>query len=180
MDPFDDLGLTLRHPTLDDVAAVVDLYVASDLVEFGEPDTDLDETRDFWRLQDLPADHWMLTDAGDRVVAAAEVSRERGVHLEAWVTVHPEWRRRGIGSRLADLAEARAVELVERAPPGTRVTLRAWVNAREDGVRAFVQRRGHEAARRFWRMQIEMGFSRRLRAALCFSTRSPSYRSRCR
>ncbi|MGH2446831.1 MAG: GNAT family N-acetyltransferase [Candidatus Limnocylindria bacterium] len=157
MDPLAGLGLALRAPTLDDLEAVVELYVASDLVEFGEPDTDLDETRDFWRQQDLANDHWILTDGGGSVVAAAEVSRDRGVHLEVWVTVHPDWRRRGIGSRLADLGEARAAELVERAPEGTRVTARAWVNAREEGVRAFVAARGYGAARRFWRMKIEMG-----------------------
>ena len=157
MDALADLGLTVRRPTMDDLPAVVDLLVTSDIAEFGEPDTDLDETRDFWRRQDLANDHWLATDDGGAPVAYVEVSRDRGVHIEVWVTVHPDHRRRGIGSRLADLAEARAVELVERAPPGTRVTGQAWVNAREDGVREFVRRRGYEPVRRFWRMKIDMG-----------------------
>lgn len=157
MDSFADLGLTLRRPTLDDLPATVDLLVASDIAEFGEPDTDLDETRDFWRRQDLANDHWLLTDAAGGIVAYAEVSRDREVHVETWVTVHPDHRRRGIGSRLGDIAEARAAELVDRAPAGTRVTARAWVNAREEGVRAFVRDRGYRATRRFYRMKIEMG-----------------------
>ena len=157
MDSFVDLGLTLRRPTLDDLQPTVDLFVASDLAEFGEPDTELAETRDFWRQQDLANDHWIVTDAGGAVVAAAEVSRHRGVHIEIWITVHPDRRRQGIGSRLADLAEARAAQLVDRAPEGAQVTARAWVNAREEGVRAFVRDRGYEPVRRFLRMKIDMG-----------------------
>jgi mycothiol synthase len=127
------------------------------MLDWGEVDTDVDETRDFWREQDLANDHWLLTDASGAVVAAAEVSRSKGVHIETWVTVHPEWRRRGIGTRLADLAEARAVELVDRAPEGTRVTAQAWVNARRDDVRELVRARGYRRARTFWRMIIDMG-----------------------
>jgi mycothiol synthase len=157
MTSFADLGLTLLRPTLDDVERTVELYATSDLLDWGEVDTDVDETRDFWREQDLATDHWLLTDASGAAVAAAEVSRSKGVHIETWVTVHPEWRRRGIGTRLADLAEARALELVDRAPEGTRVTAQAWVNARRDGVRDLVRARGYRQARTFWRMLIEMG-----------------------
>jgi mycothiol synthase len=157
MTPFADLGLTLRRPTLDDVERTVELYATSDMLDWGEVDTDVDETRDFWREQDLANDHWLLTDASGAVVAAAEVSRSKGVHIETWVTVHPDWRRRGIGTRLADLAEARAVELVDRAPEGTRVTAQAWINARRDDVRDLVRARGYRRARTFWRMIIDMG-----------------------
>jgi len=156
VNPFGDLGLTVRRPTLDDLQATVDLFVANDLLEYGEADTELEETRDFWRQQDLANDHWLVTDASTKPVAYAEVSRHRPVQIEAWVTVHPDWRRRGIGGRLADLAEARAAELVGRAPEGTRVSLRAWVNARYEPARAFARGRGYQPIRRFWRMEIDM------------------------
>lgn len=157
MEPFGDLGLTLRRPTLDDLPTALELFVTIDTLEFGEPDTELEETRDFWRQQDLANDHWLLTDASGALVGYAEVSRHRGVQIEPWVGVHPDWRRRSIGSRLADLAEKRAEELVERAPEGTRVSLRAWVNARSEPARAFCRDRGYEPLRRFWRMQIVLG-----------------------
>lgn len=156
MNVLADHDLALRRPTMGDLEAVVELFVANDIAEFGEPDTDLQETRDFWREQDLANDAWLVTDAGGTPVAFAEVSRERGVRIEGWVGVHPDWRRRGIGSYLADLVEARAVELVSLAPEGTEVTQRAWVNAHEQGVRNFVARRGYQPVRRFWRMGIEM------------------------
>jgi mycothiol synthase len=157
MDPLAGLGLTMRGATFDDIELVGELFNLNDRLEFGEPETDLAELRDFWRQQDLERDHRLVTDGEGRLVGYLEVSQRRGVHLEIWVLVHPDWRRRGIGSHLALLGEARAAELVERAPAGTRVTAEAWVNARLDGPKAFVRGRGYRAARTFWRMTIDMG-----------------------
>lgn len=157
MDPLAGLGLTMRGATFDDVELVGELLNLNDRLEFGEPETDLAEMRDFWREQDLAQDHRLVTDAEGRLAAYLEVSQRRGVHVEIWVLVHPDWRRRGIGTHLADLGEARAEELVERAPPGTRVTAVAWVNAALEGPKAFARGRGYRASRTFWRMTIDMG-----------------------
>lgn len=152
-----DLGLSLRHPTLDDVEAVGALLVASDIAEWGEPDTDLAELRDFWRQHDLDSNAWILTDASDRPIAYADLDAERPVRLEGWVVVHPEWRRRGLGTHLAELVEERARQVVPRAPEGVRVTLAGWANANADAARAFLGGRGFIPKRRFWRMRIDMG-----------------------
>ncbi len=156
MNPLAELGLSVRGATLDDVETVAELLNLNDRLEFGEPETDLAEVRDFWRHQDLERDHRLVTDAQGRLVAYLEVSQRRGVHVEVWVLVHPDWRRRGIGTHLAELGEARAAELVERAPNGTRVTAEAWVNAATDGPKAFARGRGYRAVRTFWRMTIDM------------------------
>jgi mycothiol synthase len=156
VDPFADLGLTLRRPTFDDLASVVALYNLNDRLEFGVEETDEAETRDFWNEQDLANDHWLLADTSGAPVGTIEVMQRRGVHIEVWVLVHPDWRRRGIGSRLAAIGERRAVELVARAPTGTRVTLETWVNAQRDAGRAFAAGRGFTVARTFWRMRIDM------------------------
>lgn len=156
MDPFDDLGLTLRRPTLRDVPAVCDLYNLNDRLEFGADDTDPAEMRDFWEQQDLDHDHWLLVDGEGAPIGAVEVETRRGVHVQVWVLVHPDWRRRGIGTRLAEIGEARAAELVARAPDGTRVTAEGWVNALLEGPRRFAVGRGYRATRRFLRMRIDL------------------------
>lgn len=152
-----DLGLTLRHPTLDDVEGVAALCLVNDLAEFGEPDTDVGEMRDFWRRLDLASDAWLLTDANHEPVAYAELDADRPLRLEGWVLVHPDWRRRGLGTHLAGLVEERARQIVPSAPDGARVTLAGWVNAKAVGPRAFVTGRGFVPRRRFWRMRIDMG-----------------------
>jgi mycothiol synthase len=157
MDPIAQLGLRLRRPTPDDLQPVVDLFVASEIEQFGEPQTDSGEVRDFWRQMDLSADAWVVTDASGTPIAYADVNRHRPVQLEAWAVVDRTWRRRGIGSRLLALAEERASEMVDRAPAGARVGLGVWVNAQVPGFGAFARRHGFEAARRFWRMRIDMG-----------------------
>ena len=157
MDPIAAHGLTLRRPTLADVDDVVALYNLHDRLEFGVDDTDATELLDAWRQQDMARDLWLLADPAGALIGSIEVHHRRGVHVELWVLVHPDWRRRGIGSRLAEIGEARAAELLERAPEGTRVTLEGWVNARSDGARAFAAGRGYVATRTFWRMRIDLG-----------------------
>lgn len=156
MDPIAGLGLTLRRPTLDDVEIATRLFERVDLHDTGSVDTDVDETRDEWRTADLANDHWLVTDADGAAVGYGEVRLRRRVHLEGWVAVDPAWRRRGIGTRLADLVEARAQGLLERTAEGARVTLEGWVDtSSEAGVR-FLATRGMTPVRRFWRMRIDL------------------------
>lgn len=157
MDTIGQLGLNLRRPTLDDVPAATDLFARIDLHDSGSVDTDLEETRDDWRDADLANDCWLVTDAGGIPVAYAEIQLRRRVHLEGWVAVDPEWRRRGIGTRLADLVEARARELLERTPDGARITLEGWVDTGAAAGGRFLAARGMTPVRRFWRMRIDLG-----------------------
>lgn len=157
MDAIGQLGLTLRRPTLGDVDTATRLFERVDLHDTGAVDTDVDETRDDWRTADLPNDHWLVADAAGAAVAYGEVQLRRGVHLEGWVAVDPTWRRRGIGTQLADLVEGRAAELLPRTVEGARVTLEGWVDTASEASVRFVAARGMDPVRRFWRMRIDLG-----------------------
>lgn len=166
MDTIGQLGLTIRRPTLDDVETATRLFERVDLHDTGAVDTDADETRDDWRTADLANDHWLVTDAAGGAVAYGEVQLRRRVHLEGWVAVDPAWRRRGIGTVLADLVEARATELLPRTVEGARVTLEGWVDTASQAGVGFVADRGMSPVRRFWRMRIDLADEPPERSAL--------------
>ncbi len=82
-----------------------------------------------------------LARAGDRVVGAACVNPY--VNELHYVAVLPEWRRRGVGRKLAELALA---ELVRRGSDHVRVE--ASLALADAGGRAFAEKLGFHEVRR--------------------------------
>jgi mycothiol synthase len=72
------------------------------------------------------------------------------------IRVHPEHRRRGIGTALRELSEARGTELVATVPEGIRVTLNTSVAHTSEEARQFAEHAGYAVVRHFWRMQIDL------------------------
>ena len=82
-----------------------DLISAIDLHDFGDVDMTVEEVRDDLAGADLANDSWLvLSSAGSRGRGAGRLCRRRAAcrrGVPRPVSVHPEWRRRGIGSALA-------------------------------------------------------------------------------
>lgn len=67
--------------------------------------------------------------------------------------VHPDWRGRGIGTRLMDALETRARELAAQRHPAAPLRLRASGRVPGDPVRPLLERRGYHIARYFTDME---------------------------
>lgn len=153
------MNATIRRPVTDDLEGVFGVLVASDLDEWGESDLSRAEVLDAWEGLDLSQDCWVATEPDGSIVAYAEL-RSHGAHdLEAWITVHPNHRRRGLGSGLRGLVEHRAIELTEGAPTGIPVALCGYLNPQRREMVDFAERRGHVRVRRYWRLQLLMSQS---------------------
>lgn len=100
-------GLESRSPTRGDLDAVVSVIAASEEATQGVVDVTAEDVRSDWARPsfDLSSDAIVVTDAG-RIVAYAEVFSGR-----AWVHVHPDHGRRGIGAAVLGWTESRAREL---------------------------------------------------------------------
>jgi mycothiol synthase len=145
----------VRRPVLADLGAVHALIVASEIEEFGEAEGfSLDELEGNWTELDLEKDAWLAILPDAALAGYGYVQDRRHVRLDVEVYVHPAHFRRGIGTTLVRLAEARAREHVPLAPPGTRVVVNNWINALNADARSLLEREGYTPVRYFFRMEI--------------------------
>jgi mycothiol synthase len=152
-----DLALTVRRPTADDALPLSELIKAADIVDYGSFDTTADDVIEELTAVELETDAWLLRAPDNELVAAVwmEGSGE-GVSWRASLTVHPEWRRRGIGTALARMVEKRAREHVSEAPAGSRVSLYGWVKGGSEPFTGWAGALGFAVIRRQLRMRIDM------------------------
>ena len=145
--------LIIRAPTLDDAPAVAALIDARDRADFDEQRPIAfsgEELRAWWARnpEQLETDVWLVL-AGDQVVGWAAAGQDGEIADVADEScVHPDFRGRGIGTRLVELAESWARE---RSLP--RLHMHAVT---QKGRRLFAAR-GFELVRYFWRMEIYPG-----------------------
>jgi mycothiol synthase len=150
-------GYAIRVPAPGDFRAVADLVLASDLSSFGEPDYTEQELLADWQDLDLKADAWVVVAPEGELTGYAAVEHRGHGTIYAEGYVHPSYVGLGVGSTLIRLTEARARELTDRVPPGSRVILDNTINGHDEAARRLLQRAGYAAVRHFWRMAIELG-----------------------
>src|SRR5262249_12291528 len=149
-------GFTLRHPTLEDVAAGLQVVNACEIADSGAPDYTLDDLRAEWAGLDLAQDAWLIH-APDGAPAAVLTLDDRGHgRIDSDGYVHPAQGGQGVGTALLRLAEARARALVPAAPPAARVALTNTVLAQDAAAHRLLAQEGFAVARHFWRMTITL------------------------
>jgi mycothiol synthase len=148
-------GYEFRAPTVGDLEAVADLFLADELDDSGESVIDANFLREEWSRPgfDLATDAWVVVDADATIVGFGQAMREGPAVVESWGVVHPEHRGRGIGASLMDWIERRAAELVAGLPS---CRFRHAINAGDRAAAAMLAARGLRLVRHFWHMQIDL------------------------
>jgi len=150
-------GYTIRHPALADLDAVYAVIVASEIEEFGESQGyAIAELEGDWTQLDLGRDAWVAISPDGALAGYGYLEDRRHVRLDVEIYVHPLHYGQGIGTTLVRLAEARAREQAALAPPGTRVVVNNWINARNSDACSLLEREGYTPVRYFFRMEIEV------------------------
>ncbi len=150
---------TARAARLEDADAVTAAVNDNCIALFGEPFTTPEELLAEWRRpgRDL--------DATSRIVEAPDGRLAACLFLDAlqpfsqplvWGEIVPEHRGHGLGSALADWAEAQARRVVLDAPADAQTVLHwpAWVG--ETGLVELLRARGFTCVRHFWRMDVDL------------------------
>ncbi len=142
--------LTVRHPTADDLEAVVELGNAFERVFLGAESFTVEEVADEWRRLDLEQDAWLVIVPGGRIAgyATLETSGERRFFSDGYV--HPELRGLGVGGTLVDRAEARARER-------DAVAVQNMIVSADEAAAEVLAARGYRPVRHFYRMAIDLG-----------------------
>ncbi|HSP71198.1 MAG TPA: GNAT family N-acetyltransferase [Gaiellaceae bacterium] len=140
--------MNVRPPTPGDAHAVAALLAAYDESQGAPPDTSADDLLAEWAELDLARGAWLFELDG-RLAGYGCVSGAAPETLSTDGYVHPDLRGRGVGSRILELAEARAREL--GAPRLRNATLHA-----DAAGRALFEARGYGYVRSFLRMAIEL------------------------
>jgi mycothiol synthase len=148
----------VRAPEMDDLNAVVEMLLASDMDEWGEPDTSVEEIRSEWQAVsfNLETDAWVVVDSSGRIVGYASI-RDRGHEsIMSFAKVHPDFRGLGIATHLVELTEERARQHIPLAQPDARVTLSTHISHVNEDAGPLLVSRGYKYVRSTWAMAIEM------------------------
>ena len=103
-----------------------------------------------------PVDDVVFVEIDGRVVGAAGVERVvrgDGPQYQIWGTIHPDVRRRGLGTALLGWNLARARVRASREDPLVRVELATFSEDSEVGQRALLAKTGFKAVRHFFLMR---------------------------
>lgn len=148
-------GLRLRAPRIEDAEAVTALVNFADEHDFGVADLEAEDIRDEWSTIDLDADAWLLEDGGS-LAGLADLILRGDVQYRLNLYVHPDWRRRGLGSVLMARAMTRAGARVAADAGDARITMQGFTKGGWEPGLAFAARHGFAVSRRYFRMRIDM------------------------
>lgn len=147
-------NLTLRHPALEDAQAVLDLMVACDIEEYGEPDSSLEDLLDEWSDIDLEQDAWLVYSPEGQLVGYAVVSGDTRLFFGFFTRPVPE--RVDLNGFLLAACETRAhARLAGHPAAGSAVAITIIPHVNQAGTQA-AEAAGFAPHHYHFRMQIDL------------------------
>jgi len=105
-------NFTIRPPSLNDAQATLELVIACEAAEYGEPDSSLEELVDQWSQIDLDQDAWLVIAPHSQLIGYAAVFRhDHRFTFDFYV--HPTLAPAKLTRYLLAQCEARACEQLE-------------------------------------------------------------------
>lgn len=156
-------GFRIRRPTWDDLDAVTELLIVTDVALTGESDITVEDLRADWDRPsfDLANDAWLVVtaeDSGHEQIAGYIELNNRAAYarLEGDGYVHPDFKGRGIGATLLRLSEAGARRRMAQTEPDLRVSLRSGIYSIDQAACRLHEQEGYQPVRYFWRMETTL------------------------
>jgi ribosomal protein S18 acetylase RimI-like enzyme len=155
-------NLDARRPTFEDFYSIAELVAACDIAEHGIADSSTRDLASRWQNYSfhLESDAWVIVNSHKQLVGFACVWHRDHEEFYTFICVHPQYRKRGIGTLLLRLTEQHARELMREAYSNARVSLRGLVSANNAQASSLFEREGYLSIRKFWRVTLELLESR--------------------
>lgn len=151
-------GFVVRHPTMDDIAATLQLIQTHELAVDGEIETTLDDMRRWWNMPDfdLATDAWLIFSLEGQLAGAVALTYREHVRLSAEIILHPAYEQHALGTCLLSLTEERALQHIPLAAPDARVAILSRASSKDKVKQALLPAYGFKHIRASWRMKIEL------------------------
>lgn len=151
-------GFLVRPATMDDIEAVTELVQICERAEYGQVETTLEDISTRWHDPDcnLATDTWIVCSSEGQVVGFSRVWDREHIRIYTSGEVHPDYRRRGIGTYLLNVAETRALQHIPQAVPDARITLNSGASSQNVAGQRLLEQHQFKLIRHSWRMAIEM------------------------
>ncbi|HEY1354155.1 MAG TPA: GNAT family N-acetyltransferase [Ktedonobacteraceae bacterium] len=149
-------NLVARAPQVEDRAALSELIALCEHAEESAAGSLLEDVLSHWQHPDfhLADDARVIVTTRGQMAGFVSVWHEHRARICTFLCVHPEYRRRGVGTLLLRLAELRARQLLCLAPADARVVLRGVVGKANKGAQRLCEQEGYVAERQFLRLSF--------------------------
>jgi ribosomal protein S18 acetylase RimI-like enzyme len=151
-------NLVARTPKTEDLGAISELIVLCEGAGYTMANSTLEELL-FQHYQadfHLANDAWVIVTTRGQIVGFACVWHEDHTRISTFVGVHPEYRKRGIGTLLLRLVEVRARQHIRLAQSGVRVVLQGQVTKENEGAQHLFEHEGYRPGRQFLRISFSL------------------------
>ena len=157
-------NLLARTPNIEDLYSITELVAASDIAEHGVggvvggTTSTIEDLQSHWQnfCFNLATDAWVIVTNKGQFAGFGCVWHRDHEEFYAFVCVHPQYRKRGIGTLLLRLVEERARRQMCDALPDVRVNLKAQVSSSNAQARSLFEREGYILIREYWRVTVEL------------------------
>jgi len=158
-------NLLARIPEERDMYAIMELVALCGRAEHGIADSSTEELQAHWRNHSfhLESDAWVIVNNKGQYVGFGAVCHSDYEEYHTFVCVHPEYRKRGIGTLLLRLIEERTRQQMYHISPGRRVCMKALVSSQNLEARNLFEREGYAQSREFWRVTVVLDDALELR-----------------
>jgi len=158
-------NLLTRIPEERDLYAIMELVALCGRAEHGIADSSTEELQAHWRNHSfhLESDAWVIVNTKGQYVGFGAVCHSDYEEYHTFVCVHPDYRKRGIGTLLLRLIEERARQQVYHASLDRRACMKALVSSQNAEARSLFEREGYTQAREFWRVTVVLDDAQELR-----------------
>ena len=153
-------GYIVRPCMPGDYDAIMALISTCETEEMGSPDPAmLDGISITWQRSDFDGtkDAWLAFDPNSQqTLGYAHLQPVARTDLQAFASVHPAARGRGIGAALLARIEQRARDQITRFAPDDRIVLQQWVTAANEPAHHLLEAAGYQVVRHIWGLIIEL------------------------